>query len=317
MFLVQKEQLGSIDRFYDSICRHLGDCELRWLTSAEQVDLKRYFEDIDTSRYDRIILFFRFKKEMNQVGFIKTIPNLVILEHGAYQNYIEHKYRGKFSRHYRALPWARIISSGHTVSEKLKREGFDACFVPKGYDQALLYNKELERDIGLGFWGSTHSKDYKKRRELLEWLIQCENLSAKRTKSGREYLDMLNRIKIFVSADVGFGEYMIKNFDAMACGCVVAAWNQGEEENRALGFKDMENVVLYQHKDELSKKLALLRENPELVKQIAKTGQDLAENQYSWERLGRMVAEAVKLPIRKKRQSRWLGLRHYSIDQAV
>lgn len=320
IFLVQKEQRVILDRFYDSICRHLGDCELRWMTSSEQRNLKQYFQCINISEYDRIIFFLRFKSEIKQVRFIKTIPNLVILEHDVFQNYIDGcKYQGKFSKHYRALPWARIVSSGYTVTKKLKREGFDAVFVPKGYDQMLLYNKEQERDIELGFLGSTssHSKIRKMRYEFLEWMMERENLLVKLTKSGNEYLDMLNRIKIFVSADVGYGEYMIKNFEAMACGCVVLAWDQGEEENRALGFKDMENIVLCQQKDEFVEKLALLRQNPELVKQIAKTGQELAESWYSWERLGGMVAESVTPVLRKKKETRWLGFIRYSVDQAI
>lgn len=43
---------------------------------------------MDVSRYDRILFFLRFKKEMRQVRFIRSVPNLVILEHDAYQNYI-------------------------------------------------------------------------------------------------------------------------------------------------------------------------------------------------------------------------------------
>jgi hypothetical protein len=34
------------------------------------------------------VFFLRFKQEIRQVAFIRTIPNLVILEHDAYQNYI-------------------------------------------------------------------------------------------------------------------------------------------------------------------------------------------------------------------------------------
>ncbi|PWQ88553.1 glycosyltransferase, partial [Enterococcus faecium] len=82
--------------------------------------------------------FLRFKQEIRQVAFIRTVPNLVILEHDAYQSYIPCKYTGKFSAHYRQLPWARVISSGYMVSERLRQEGFDAVFVPKGYDEQLL-----------------------------------------------------------------------------------------------------------------------------------------------------------------------------------
>ncbi len=190
---------------------------------------------------------------MRQVRFIRSVPNLVILEHDAYQNYIPCKYTGKFSAHYRRLPWARVISSGHTVSERLRQEGFDAVFVPKGYDQTLLHDLGLARDIELGFVGSTGSVAYSGRKALLDELGGVENLLVTKTKSGEEYLRTLNRIRFFVSADVGMGEYMIKNFEAMACGCVLLAYDQGERENEALGFRDMENIVLYRSVADIQK----------------------------------------------------------------
>lgn len=53
------------------------------------------------------------------------------------------------------------------------------------------------------------------------------------------------------------------------------------------------------------------------VDDFARTGQDLAENLYSWEKLGGMVAEAVTPPLQKKKETRWWGFTRYSIDQAM
>ncbi len=314
LFLVQKEQRVILDRFYDSICRHLGSCELRWLTSSEQSNLKKYFNSIDVNSYDRVIFFLRFKKEIKQIRFIRSLPNLVILEHDAYQNFIPGKYQGKFSRHYRKLPWTRVICSGYQVCKKLSDEGVDAVFVPKGYDQELLANRGLKRDIELGFLGSLGHEMYSQRRALLEALANQENMVVTRTKSGDEYLEMLNRIRIFVGADVGFGEYMIKNFEAMACGCMLLTWSQGDEENRALGFRDMENVVLYRSLEELKEKLRVLRDKPGLVESIASNGQRLVENNFSWEVLGEQVAEAVQRPLRKKIERKQWGFKRYVLE---
>jgi len=299
LFLVQAEQRAILDRLYDGIAQACDSCDIRWLSSDEQAHLQRYFhEHVDVSRYDRILFFLRFKKEMRQWRFIRTLPNLVILEHDAYQNYIPCKYTGKFSAHYRRMPWARIISSGAQVSQRLREEGFDACFVPKGYDQALLSYQGRERDIELAFVGSTKSVAYSGRKALLEELGQLENLLVTKTKSGAEYCDTLNRIRFFVSADVGMGEYMIKNFEAMACGCVLLAYDQGEEENRALGFVDMENLVLYRTVVELCDKLAQLRADPAWAARIAVSGRMLAESRYSFARIGAEVVQAMQAPLR-------------------
>jgi glycosyltransferase involved in cell wall biosynthesis len=300
LFLVQKEQRAILDRLYEGVAAHC-DCDLRWLSSDEQRNLRRYFRrEVDVSRYDRIVFFLRFKQEIRQVGFIRTIPNLVILEHDAYQNYIPCKYTGKFSAHYRRLPWARVISSGFMVSERLREEGFDAVFVPKGYDQALLKEQGRERDIELAFVGSTNSVAYSGRKALLDELARVEPLVVTRTNSGEEYCDTLNRIRFFVSADVGMGEYMIKNFEAMACGCVLLAYDQGAAENRALGLQDMHNVVLYRDIAQLQDKLARLRADSELALSIARNGLDLAVSQFGFDHIGQRIVEALQPALRPR-----------------
>ena len=300
LFLVQKEQRAILDRLYDGVAAHC-DCDLRWLTREDQRNLRRYFKrEVDVTRYDRIVFFLRFKQEIRQVGFIRTVPNLVILEHDAYQNYIPCKYTGKFSAHYRHLPWARVISSGYTVSERLRQEGFDAVFVPKGYDEQLLTEQGRERDIELAFVGSTASVAYSGRKALLDELGQVENLVVTRTKSGEDYCNTLNRIRFFVSADVGMGEYMIKNFEAMACGCVLLAYDQGEAENRALGLVDMHNVVLYESIPTLREKLRMLRQDPALAARIAANGRELAVSRFSFAEVGRSIVEQMEPPLRPR-----------------
>jgi glycosyltransferase involved in cell wall biosynthesis len=298
LFLVQKEQRAILDRLYDGIAEHC-DCDKRELTSAEQDDLRGYFrKHVDVTRYDRIVFFLRFKKEIRQVRFIQTLPNLVILEHDAYQNYIPCKYTGKFSAHYRKLPWARVISSGFMVADRLREEGFDAVFVPKGYDQSLLQDQGRERDIELAFVGSTNSVAYSGRKALLDELARVEPLVVTRTKSGEEYCDTLNRIRYFVSADVGMGEFMIKNFEAMACGCVLLAYDQGAAESSALGLHDMQNVVFYQSIPQLQEKLARLRADPELAQRIARNGRELVVDQFSFARIGKRIVEELEPVLR-------------------
>jgi glycosyltransferase involved in cell wall biosynthesis len=306
LFLVQKEQRAILDRLYEGVAEHC-DCDLRWLSSDEQRNLRRYFrQHVDVAQYDRIVFFLRFKQEIRQASFIRTVPNLVILEHDAYQNYIPCKYTGKFSAHYRKLPWVRVLSSGYVVSERLRQEGFDAVFVPKGYDQTLLSDQGRERDIELAFVGSTNSVAYSGRKALLDELGQVEKLVVTRTKSGEEYCDTLNRIRFFVSADVGMGEYMIKNFEAMACGCVLFAYDQGDAENRALGLQDMHNVVFYSDIPQLQSKLAILRRDPDLAALIAINGRDLAVSQFGFGAIGARIVRELEPALRKQAPLSWI-----------
>ncbi|MDX2353594.1 glycosyltransferase [Stutzerimonas xanthomarina] len=314
LFLVQDEQRIILDRLYDAVAAEC-DCDVRRLGRKDQANLRRYFaREIDVSAYDRILMFLRFKQEIRQANFISTLPNVVILEHDAYQNYIPSKYIGRFSSHYRKMPWVRVLVSGKGIARRLHEEGFDACFVPKGYDGQAMRDLGGVRDIELGFLGSTKSDAYSGRRALLETLAEREQLTMARTQSGDDYLHMLNRIRFFVSADMGMGEYMIKNFEAMACGCVLLAYDHGVEETEAIGFLDMQNVVLYRSVDELCEKLSVLRTDAKVAQQIADRGRRMAESRYRFEQIGQMIFEAVKPPLRPQpraaiavRLAAWLG----------
>ncbi|KAF3981533.1 MAG: glycosyltransferase family 1 protein [Methylococcales symbiont of Hymedesmia sp. n. MRB-2018] len=301
LMLVIDEQRYQLESLYESVAKNC-DLDLCRLSSKQQANLSAYFKkNVGVAKYERIILFLRFKKMFKQTAFIRRIPNLVILEHDACQNYYpESKYKGKFSQHFAALPWARVLVSSVTLADKLKKEGADAHFVPKIYDSSLLRNKHQQRTIDLGFIGSTQNDIYRKRRAFLEQAREQLGLFITRTRSGKEYLEMLNKIRFFLSADIGFGEYMAKNFEAMACGCVLLAYSQGEKEEKALGFEDMVNVVLYTDITELEEKLTLLREDPQLVSSIAKNGQTLVEAAFSSDSVGSKIVDAITPMLREK-----------------
>ncbi|MDX1802649.1 MAG: glycosyltransferase [Alcanivorax sp.] len=304
LFLVQAKQKIILDRLYDAIESNC-DCDTRWLDANEQKNLKKYFRDhVNVNKYDRIMVILRSKKIMRQARFCRSIPNLVFLEHDAWQNYAQGKYFGRFSRLYKKVPGARVISSGYCVSKRLKDEGVDCCFVSKGYDQELLADKGVKRDLQMAFVGSLENDIYKERKAFLSELVAHLPVKIMKTKSGGDYCDTLNRIKYFISADVGFREYMIKNFEAMACGCLLFAWNQGDEENGALGFSDMENVVLYSSLDELKKKIKIIDSDPELYERIRLAGKKLVENNYRFDLVGKRVVNCLAPEIEKFHQKK-------------
>jgi glycosyltransferase involved in cell wall biosynthesis len=314
LLLVIKNQKAMHDRMYEAIAAN-SDCDLRWLTDEEQANLKSYFfRNVDLFSYDRIILFLRFKKEIRQARFIRSIPNLVILEHDACQNYMRSsKYRGKFSRHYQNMPWARILVSGFQVCARLREEGFDACFTPKGYDQNLLFNKNLERDIELAFIGSVKNKVYQERNKLLARLASEEGVQILQTTPGEAYSNMLNRVKYFVCADVGMGEYMAKTIEAMACGCVVIAYDQGDAENSAMGFVEFKNILFYRNLQEFRARIEWARSNPETWINMSQAGQQLVQTNHTSINCGKRIVDALRDPLREKPPSFIDRLKRYII----
>src|SRR5262249_45870483 len=156
-------------RLYDEISARCDVCDIRRLTPEQQSDLEGYFAgNVKPGDYDRIAFMVRFKKIKSQVRFLRTIENLVFIEFDAFQNYLAGKNFGEFSRLFRAVPWSRLIVTGHVVAEKLCAEGFDAVFAPKGFDHAFLRNLGRKRNVDLGFVGSTNNSIYEERVKLLE-----------------------------------------------------------------------------------------------------------------------------------------------------
>ncbi|MGN8274235.1 glycosyltransferase [Pseudomonas sp. SMV71] len=298
MLLVMDEQRVILDRLYEVARDNCDDCVIYRLSKQQQMNLGPFLASVNYQDFDRVVIFSRVKRLVRQLNVLKCIPGLIFLEHDAYQNYMrESKYIGVYSRLYRRLPSSRALVSGAVVARRMQAEGIDAVFVSKGYDEQMLHNTGAVRDIPVGFLGSLKSTEYALRKALLESLARRTGMLVTRTESGREYLETLNRIKIFVSADLGMGEFMIKNFEAMACGCVLLAWSQGEED-KLLGFEDMENVVFYHDEDEAVQKLELLQREPELAARIASNGQAFAESRYSFARVGRDLAAEIQRQMR-------------------
>jgi len=298
MLLVMDEQRVILDRLYEIVQQNCDECVVYRLSKQQQMNLGPFLASVEYQTFDRVVIFTRVKRVARQLRVLKCIPGLIFLEHDAYQNYMpESKYRGAYSRLYKRLPACRALVSGAVVARKMKAEGIDTVFVSKGYDEQMLRNTGTERDIELGFLGSLKSTEYALRKALLESLSRRTGMLVTRTNSGTEYLETLNRIRIFVSADIGMNEFMIKNYEAMACGCVLLAWSQGEED-RLLGFEDMHNTVFYRSEDEAVEKIRLLQSDPQLADRIARNGQAFAESRYSFARVGQTLASEIQREMR-------------------
>jgi glycosyltransferase involved in cell wall biosynthesis len=294
---------------FSTVFEHLRktvDLDLKILDKSAQRHLGYFFSSIDCSHYDRILVDLNFKYIHRHTNLLSSLQGLLIYEEDACQNYLKSsRWRGAFSRFYRKLPNARIVVTGFAVAKRLEQEGFNVHFIPKGYDQKTIFIEKVERDIEFGFIGRTGSVVYRERQKLLEQLASEESLQILRTEPGAPYRKMLNRIRYFVSADIGLGEYMAKNFEAMACGCVLLAYRQGCEE-AAIGIEDGVHLLLYSDIRELRVHFAKLRNNPALAQGIADAGRKFVEQSLSHSQLATQLAKLLEMPWpAPKRPSLW------------
>ena len=145
----------------------------------------------------------------------------------------------------------------------------------------------------MGFIGRLEHPVYAERRVFLESLRDSHGLQILRTAPGSKYVKTLNRIRFFVTADIGLGEHMAKNFEAMAAGCIVCAYRQGEDEENALGLVDMQNIVLYSSKQELLDKLAALTNSPDKCAAIQQAAVAHARENLSYAAQVRAIIECM------------------------
>lgn len=291
--------------------RQHAEVELHYVPKQAQRDLRALLKRFDLAAYDRVVLDLLFRFVSRHARLLRRVPGLVLYEEDACQEFIAgSKWRGRFSAFYRRVPHARVIFTGRQVAERFRALGVDACFLPKGYDSAGLYDEGRARDIELGFIGRLASDAYRERRAFLQRAERELGLQVMRTEPGDAYREALNRIRIFLSADIGLGEYMAKNFEAMACGCLLLAHRQGGGEEEALGLVDGVNAVLYGDFDEMAARLQALRAEPARAAEIARRGQVLAGERFDYrrqgERLHAMLSAEPREPAPRRCGWSWL-----------
>ena len=297
LVLGQQDRDIDFSHVYSYLNRH-DTIDVKVFAKADVKQLRKTLSKLNTANYDRVILDLPFSKTVKAVSSIRKLPGLIIYEEDACQNFLPtSKWRGAFEKYYRALPQATLVMCGYNTADRYRALGLQPHVIPKGYDDQALRNTGTERDINLAFIGRTQSKVYSERLALLEAVGREFELATLRTASRNEYCDTLNRINLFLSADVGLGEYMAKNFEAMACGCTVIACYQGGAEEEKLGLRDMENIVLYTSPEEAIAKIHTLQAEPALARQIAAAGQALAEAKFSHTAIADQLIQIAKSPV--------------------
>lgn len=270
------ERARSLDTLYEGVAERLEDVTVIKLSKLQIDSLPKTLESMDLSGYDRVLFDIPVRRAAHALRQLNNIPGLIYYEEDAYQEFMGvSKFHGEFLNFFRALGGAPVIVTGYNVANYLNANGVPAYCIPKAYDDRQLVNFEGERDIDIAFVGRVNNKVYSERKGVLDAMADAVGLQMLRTETADEYLTLLNRIRCFFSADIGFDEYMAKNFEAMACGCLLVAKRQPSEDER-LGFIDMVNVVHYDTADEAIEKYRVLQADPSRFAAIARAGEALA-----------------------------------------
>lgn len=250
---------------------------------VREAGLEKFFLERDLSGYDRVVADTNLRRLGKRYRALKNAPGLIVFDHDVCQNNVRtSEWYRRYPSILRDLGAVRLITSGYMLCRQMRAEGIDTGFHPKAFDDEVIHHLDIQRDIPCAFVGRVKNKVYRERKKFLEQAQKRFGIPVLRAEPGAPYNELLNRIRVFVSADIGFGEYMIKNFEAMAAGCLLVAWRQAPAEQEALGLVEGENVLLYESMDELGACLDWVRDNPDAAEVVAARGRELAVSRHSW-----------------------------------
>lgn len=296
LIINRQERARSLDTLYEGLIALNPGSRMIKLSKEEIRDLPRTLAILDTSGYERVLFDIPLRRAAHAFDSVRALPGLVYYEEDAYQEFMgESKFYGKFLRFFHSLQGAPVIYTSESVRGYFAKQGVNAHFVAKAFDDRQLKDLGLPRDIDLAFVGRVKSKVYGRRKELLDRVAEQTPLQLLRTENPDEYLKVLNRIRFFLSADIGFNEYMAKNFEAMACGCVLVAKRQPTED-ALLGLVDMLNVVHYDTLEELMEKYRQLLADPQQTEAIARAGRDLVFERHRLSQRAEEFSRVLALP---------------------
>ena len=277
-----------LEPMWAALGRH---CELERVAFTDK-DLEDYASALgrlDFRGYDRVLLDQNLRRIGAQYPALRTVPNLVFLDHDACQHFLpDSRWHRKYDVVFRDIGHLRVLVPNRTCELAFRAAGLDAAYLPKCYNPEHISCLGQPRDIEFGHIGRVKNRIYAQRRKLLARARHSCEVQMLRTEDGdfAGYNLLLNRIRFFISADIGYNEYMFKNFEAMAAGCVLVAKRQPAIEQEALGFVDMENLVLYDDDGELTAKMLLLRKEPQRADEIAERGRRLVKSRHTMTQRG-------------------------------
>lgn len=297
----RKERASSMEALYSGILKSFPGSDIVYFDKEQVRNLSATLRKFDFSKYDRVLFDIPVRRAARAIKEIVKIPGLIYLELDACQDLMpESKYYNNFHKFFVKLNGAPVVVTSYYITEYMRSKGVNAHCVLKAYDDLLLHNINKERNIDLAFVGRIKSDVYRHRKKLLLKMQSELGMELLRTKTPVEYLDILNSIKIFVSADIGFNEHMIKNFEAMACGCLLLVKRQPTEDKK-VGFVHMENVVQYDTEEEAIELAGELLKKPDIVLKIAKEGQELVESKHKYSHRIPEFIDILKLPYPERR----------------
>jgi hypothetical protein len=193
-----------------------------------------------------------------------------------------------------------LLCTGKRVTEELKGVGLQAVWWPKAYDQNRFFDADRERR-GFCHFGTLYIARQAMLHRLARADLEVRHLTVpfdELSDALNEYLGLLvctlsnstrttvSRVLRKLNPEWGLQlspgpEPMQKLFEGAGSGCAV--FNDRMDELIDLGFKDGENIIVWQDFDELIDKIRWYRDRPEMLRDIGRSGHELCRKTHTWD----------------------------------
>lgn len=290
------------DRFYGFTEQLKQSCELTecWLDAKQQKHVVKAVGAKQIKTYDRILLQLPVSVLLKQTAYLRCVPHLVLLQPALASVALGNaKDFERYLKFIAQAPWIRVLTPAGLLEQDLRKNKVDVAGVPIGINMAWFKDKAAERTHWAAIIGDLEQPDIKSRRHLLFDIKTQNKLQIFDEEKVPALNDQLNNVGVVVVSDEGWKHYRALGFQAMASGALLLTWDRGEVENRACGFEDMENVMLYKDAKSAQAKLNFLKRHPEQLEMISAKGMQLAQQRHSNVALAKSVFAELERPLKK------------------
>jgi SAM-dependent methyltransferase/glycosyltransferase involved in cell wall biosynthesis len=173
-----------------------------------------------------------------------------------------------------------VLSAQRNVLPEFGKKSF---WMPAG---ASIYEQDyhVKRDINCAFIGSIVPVLHRERKVIIEYLkTQIQGFQHFNNVFLREKAKLASRIKIMVNQSLR-NDINFRVFESMACGCMLIT-DKIKQNGFEDIFKDGEDLVTFETKEELKDKILYYLKNDEKREEIAKRGQEKVLTYFTHEKI--------------------------------
>lgn len=243
---------------------------------------------------DALIIHLKLRFMPERLNLDAFHPPKIILENDAFLNFagkvlVDQSLQGKIDRILSNNAIALVITRDLFSFTSFAQMGVDSIWNPQAVDPSEFRRKSGQRDLDVTFVGSTTPAMYPDRAGIIVFLesrfLRFTAFDERNRLIGPDYLSVLNRTKIFVTAPISPGGRVeateAKFFEAMSCGCCV--FRRRTHELDRLGFVAGYHYIEFASHAELEEKLHYYLSYGQEREMIAENGHSYVTTHHTWD----------------------------------